>query len=117
MAYDTRPRVTLLQWRASTRGVALLAAAFLVQTTSGCISNEYRIKKTELQRLAELPPDARGASVRVGQKLGSRRGDAVEAPAVFQPTNVYQPDAYLGGDSPDFPVVRLEIAGGGGGSP
>jgi hypothetical protein len=114
MAYGAGRRVTLLHWRASTRGVALLAAALLVQTTSGCISNEYRIKKDELQRLAELPPDQRGASVRIGQKLGSRRGDAVEAPTAFQSTTVVQPDAYV--DVPDPGTgVNLDINVGGGG--
>jgi hypothetical protein len=62
----------------SARGVVLLVAAFTVQTTSGCLSNEYRIQKDELGRLAAVPPEARGQSVRVSQTLGERRTDAVE---------------------------------------
>ena len=108
MAYDTGRRVTLLQWRASTRGVALLAVAFFVEATSGCISNEYRIKKDELQRLAQLPPEARGASVRIGQTLGSRRGDAIEAPTAFQQTTVYPSDTYVDTGSNDH--VRFVFA-------
>jgi hypothetical protein len=71
--------VTWLRRRASARGVVLLATAFAVQATSGCLSNEYRVRHDELRRLAALPPEARGANVRVSQELGERRGDAIES--------------------------------------
>jgi hypothetical protein len=111
MAYEPGPRVTSLRWREATRGVVLLAAAFFVQTTSGCVSNEYRIKKDELQRLSQLPPGERGTSVRIGQKLGSRRGDAVEAPQVYQPTTVYSSESYV--DTSYDPNLRIVIDAGG----
>src|SRR5262245_18519550 len=58
----------------------LVAAALFVQVTSGCLSNEYVIPQDELQRVAALPPDARGAHVRVVQDLGDRRDEAIEPP-------------------------------------
>ncbi len=69
--------MTLVRWRPSPRAALLLVTAFFVQTTSGCLSNEYRIQKDELRRLADLPPETRGRGVRVSQTLGERRSDAV----------------------------------------
>ncbi|HET6283590.1 MAG TPA: hypothetical protein VFH73_21730 [Polyangia bacterium] len=57
--------------------MTLVALIVLVQTTAGCLSNEYRIPSTELQRLAALPPEARGQHVRVIQALGERRSPAL----------------------------------------
>lgn len=45
---------------------ALLAAAI---PSGGCLSNTYQIHRTELARLAALPPEVRGASVEVEQEL------------------------------------------------
>lgn len=45
---------------------SLLAASALA---SGCASNTYTIPSAELQRLATLPPEARGQRVRVVQEL------------------------------------------------
>jgi hypothetical protein len=115
MAHVTDRRGTLRGWRASTRGVVLLAAAFFVEAASGCVSNEYRIKKDELQRLSELEPGARGAHVRIGQKLGSRRGDAVEAPTAFQGTAVYGSEAYDYTDPSYGSSVNVNVNIGGGG--
>jgi hypothetical protein len=67
-----------VRWRVSARGVVLVAAAFTVQVTSGCLSNEYRIQRDELRRLAEVAPEARGQSVRVSQTLGERRTDSID---------------------------------------
>jgi hypothetical protein len=94
--------------RASVRGIALLAAAFTVQATSGCISNEYRIQNDELRRVAELPPETRGHAVRVSQQLGSRREDALEEPV-----------GYTANDDVDDVYVQLDLNGtvGGGGGP
>jgi hypothetical protein len=61
------------------RLTALVALAFAVQATSGCLSNEYRIPKEELARVVQLPPSARGERVRVLQELGERRGEPVPA--------------------------------------
>jgi hypothetical protein len=56
---------------------ALIATALFVHVTSGCVSNEYLIPKRELQRVASLPPEVRGARVGVVQGLGERRADAI----------------------------------------
>jgi hypothetical protein len=69
--------VTAVRGRAS-NGVALVTVTCFALATSGCLSNEYRIQKDELRRLAELPPAARGQSVRVSQTLGDRRSDAID---------------------------------------
>ncbi len=47
--------------------------------STGCLSNEYRIPRAELQRLASLPPDERGQRVRLVQEMGERR-DTPPAP-------------------------------------
>lgn len=58
---------------------ALVAfAAFLSYACGGCLSNEYVIPQSELVRLATLPPEQRGQSVRVVQKIGERRSDAID---------------------------------------
>jgi hypothetical protein len=62
------------------RVIALLALGFFAQTSTGCLSHEHHISRNELMRLAQLPPETRGAQVHVVQDLGSRRGDAVEPP-------------------------------------
>jgi hypothetical protein len=59
---------------------AVTLAAFCI-ASSGCLSHEYRVSRSELQRLAEMPPEARGAHVRVVQKLGARRAAAVDPSA------------------------------------
>jgi len=64
---------------------ALLATALFVQVTTCCLSNEYVIPQTELQRVAAQPPESRGASVALVQKLGSRRADAIEAEELQPP--------------------------------
>src|SRR3954471_9245884 len=101
-------RTTISGARASARGIALVAAAFTVQATSGCISNEYRIQKDELQRLTELPPETRGHAVRVSQQLGSRRDDAVDEPV-----------GYTSNSGIDDVYVQLDLNGStaGGGAP
>lgn len=108
--------VTLVRLRASARGILLAAVAFGVQATTGCVSNEYRIQKDELRRLAELPPQARGQSVRIGQKLGSRRNEAIEPPAVYPASTYYVPeetsDVYVSNDV----YINLNGSFGNGGS-
>ena len=41
-----------------------------VVLAAGCASNSYEIRGTELQRLAQTPPETRGERVRVVQQLG-----------------------------------------------
>jgi hypothetical protein len=57
--------------------LTLVVAGFAAYSTSGCLSNEYRITKDELTRVVQLPPSARGEKVRVLQQLGERRGEPV----------------------------------------
>jgi hypothetical protein len=106
-----RRSVTRVRWRASS-AVAFLTAAFFALATSGCLSNEYRIPKDELRRLAELSPEARGQSVRVSQTLGDRRSDAIE-PSIPQA----QPEGEGGASQTDVDVsVNVDGSLGGGGS-
>jgi hypothetical protein len=103
--------VARLRLCASVRGVALLATAFVVQTTSGCLSNEYTIQRDELKRLASVAPEARGQSVRVVQSLGDRRTEAIEAEAPPPPP----PEAI--DDQPFQTDVSIRIDGSGAGQP
>jgi len=58
---------------------ALVAfAAFLSFACGGCLSNEYVIPKTELARLAQLPPEQRGQNVQIVQEIGDRRAEAID---------------------------------------
>jgi hypothetical protein len=59
------------------RLTALVALAFGVQATTGCLSNEYSISKDELTRVVQLPPNARGERVKILQSLGERRNEPV----------------------------------------
>jgi hypothetical protein len=63
--------------RPGARGGGLMALAFFVQITSGCLSNEYRIPQDELVRLSRAPAATRGQHVHVVQGLGDRRSDPV----------------------------------------
>jgi hypothetical protein len=97
--------VTPVRWPSSARPVAFLTAMAVAVATSGCLSNEYRIKKDELQRLAMVAPEARGVGVRMSQTLGDRRSDEID-PEIPEAT----PADGDGGGSVDVNV------GGGGGS-
>jgi hypothetical protein len=110
--------VTQLRWRASS-GVAILTLACFSVATSGCLSNEYRIPKDELRRLAELSPEARGQSVRVSQTLGDRRSDAIEPsiPQPPQPVDAPGDGPHEGDVESNVDVsVRVDGSFGGGGS-
>jgi hypothetical protein len=75
---------------------AWVVGVVLVTFGSGCLSNEYTIKREELVRLASLPPEARGERVRVSQDLGERRSDEVEAETVYLPRGPHV-DLYVSG--------------------
>jgi hypothetical protein len=120
MLIPGRRGVTWVRWRPSPRIALLFVAAFFVQTTSGCLSNEYRIQKDELRRLAELPPETRGRGVRVSQTLGERRADAVvPAPDASAPaSSPVSSDAIAEAPSGDGDVslngnVDIDLGGGG----
>ncbi len=79
-------------------GVALTVfAAFLSYACGGCLSNEYVIPRTELARLAQLPPEQRGQHMNVVQELGDRRSEAIDTSAPTQTApyaESYPGDAY-----------------------
>src|SRR4051812_37859465 len=75
----SRPSVIAVRCRASGRAIAFVTTTVFALATSGCLSNEYRIQKDELKRLAAAPPEMRGRQVRVSQTLGERRSLPVSA--------------------------------------
>jgi len=80
------------------RSTALVAfATFLSYVCGGCLANEYVIPKAELARLMSLPPEQRGESVHVVQRLGRRRSDAIE---VGQPSAPPPPPPEYGPPGP-----------------
>jgi hypothetical protein len=81
------------------RFVALVVLGAYVSLTCGCISNEYVIPRSELGRLAGLPPSQRGARVRVVQELGSRDDDSVDNGDALS-AEAYA-DEYAGYDRPE----------------
>jgi hypothetical protein len=103
-----RPLVTSVRSHASCGPVAVLTLTCFAIATSGCLSNEYSIRKDELMRVAAIAPEVRGQSVRVSQELGDRRADAVEEalPSPYEAAESYGPS----GD------VSLNVNVGGGGS-
>jgi hypothetical protein len=87
------------------------ALAFLLAMTVGCASTNYKIPATELQRLAQVPPEQRGQHVRVVQQLGD--DDLGPAYPVEQQTQIVifpQVDVYG-----PYERHRYYTYGGGGG--
>lgn len=108
----------MVRWRPSPRVALLFATAIFVQTTSGCLSNEYRIQKDELRRLAELPPETRGQSVRISQTLGERRSDAIEPSMEISSSEPFDaPDADEDGSLNGDVDINLGDGGQGRGGP
>jgi hypothetical protein len=66
------------------RALAVVLAGSLI--AGGCAVNSYRIPTTELARLAQVPPDARGQHVRVIQEIVA--SDVPAAPPVSGETEV-----------------------------
>jgi hypothetical protein len=102
---NTRDRPAASLHRPWKKAIAIAVA--LAAGSSGCLSHEYKVSQEELARLAQLPPETRGASIRVVQELGSRRGDAVQA----QP---YQPAPEPEGGGNVDVEIDLRMRGGGG---
>ena len=74
---------------------ALVAfAAILSYACGGCLSNEYVIPKTELARLAQLPPEQRGQSVQMVQAIGDRRAEAIDTTQPPPPQEYAQGQGY-----------------------
>ena len=86
---------------------ALVAfAAFLSYACGGCLSNEYVIPQKELARLAQLPPEQRGQSVRVVEEIGDRRSDAIDT--TQPPPPAPPPQDYPQGGPPPEGYVQGE---------
>ena len=66
------------------RALAVVLAGSLI--AAGCAVNSYRIPSSELARLAQLPPEARGQHVRVIQEIVA--SDVPAAPPVSSETEV-----------------------------
>ena len=81
----------------------------------GCVSNEYRISRDELQRLAATPLERRGGGVHVVQELGSRRADEVQPPTeaelnqAWQPVYVESQEPFEGDGPNDGPYLDLPL--------
>ena len=73
------------------RVLAMVVGGMYLSFTTGCLSNEYVISKTELNRLSLLPPSQRGTRVQVVQNLGERRDSAIETAAAV-PSQAYARD-------------------------
>ena len=82
------------------RLVASLLAGSLLAT--GCLSTAYTIPPAELTRLAQLPPEQRGQSVRVVQMVGDSEAGRSQ-PVTAETQVVVFPD--------------IDVDGGGGGGP
>jgi hypothetical protein len=108
---------------------SLLTLAFFAPVAAGCVSNEYVIPPSELARLANTPPAARGQKVHVVQEIGSRRDDALPVPESFVPPEpppplpVEEQPASDVADADGDPDVNVDIqisgdgnAGGGNGT-
>ena len=78
---------------ASLTSVAYLSCLLFIAAVAGggCVSNEYRISRDELQRLAQEPPPARGVGVHAVQDLGSRREGELESPTQEELDQAWQP--------------------------
>ena len=101
------------------RFTALVALAFTVQATTGCLSNEYRIPKNELARVVQLPPEARGQRVRVLQDVGERRSEAIppnQPPGHWVGPRYPEPEVLVEGEpEPDVHVdanFNINLSGG-----
>jgi hypothetical protein len=99
----------------------VVTALALGGVSSGCLSNQYQVSRTELSRLATLPPEGRGQQVAVVQKLGNRRAPAIDprAPGPPQaPPGHTGPSPYddgYHGHSHVFVGMGVNVGGGGGG--
>ena len=104
-------------------GVAYLSFT-AVLAGGGCVSNEYRISRDELQRLAQAPLQTRGAAVQVLQDVGSRRSPEIAPPTEQELRQAWEP-VYDDQVPPPYPEaatddegagdLRLDLEGGGSG--
>lgn len=96
-----------------------LLAALLVVPTAGCLSSSYVIPREDAIALTQLPPEQRGESVRVVQRIFA--DEPTTAPSVSSSTQIYVgPRVYIsggvgggGGTLPGGGGVGGGITGGG----
>jgi hypothetical protein len=89
------------------RALAMVLAGSLI--SGGCAVNSYQIPTSDLARLAQLPPEARGQRVRVIQEIS--RSDVPDAQPVTNETQIVVfPQVYVG-----YGGRRGSSHGGGGG--
>lgn len=105
---------------ATLTGVAYLSFTALV-AGGGCVSNEYRISRDELRRLAQTPLETRGTDVRVLQDVGSRRGPEITPPTEQELRQAWEPvyddqiplsDPAEGGDDGAVGDIHLDLNSG-----
>jgi len=94
-----------------TLAATLLATAAL---GTGCLSNSYRIPDGELQRLASLPPEQRGGSVRVVQRTSFSQ-EVAEQPMAPAPAPTPGVVMFIGG--PVIPIGGGSSSGFAAGGP
>lgn len=74
------------------------ALAFFLAATTACATTSYKVPSSELQRLAQLPPEQRGEHVRVTQQIGqddlgpTYPVEAQTQIIIFPEPNVYGPE-------------------------
>lgn len=91
--------------------MSISALAGLVATLAlgtGCLSDSYRIPDAELQRLASLPPEQRGAAVRVVQRT-SFSEEVAEQPVAAAPAPGPGVVMFIGG--PVIPIGGGPVGG------
>lgn len=98
--------------RAATAGLTSVAYLSCLLFTAlvaggGCLSNEYRISRDELQRLAQAPLETRARGVHALQDVGSRRAGELEPPSERELEQAWAP-VYVESQAPS------EVDGGGG---
>jgi len=98
--------------RRTARALRVAAALLVCTGSTACLSNGYAVKSQELQRLASLPPDMRGNSVRVVQDIGPRRAAPVR-PSFAPPALVAAPPAPAPPPSPSSVGVHVQVGVGG----
>jgi len=109
-----RPRHGIRAATAGLAGVAHLSCLLFTAAVAGggCISNEYRISRDELQRLAQAPLETRGRGVHVVEELGSRRAEQAEPPTQDELDQAWAP-VYVESQPPfegNGPEVDLHLA-------
>jgi hypothetical protein len=96
-----------------------LPAILLISAVIGCASTVYRVPDAELSRIVQLPPDSRGAALRVISWDPSSPVPpppiAIAAPDVAPPDVVTQASAPISDDDRGGPSLNLSVGVNGSG--